>query len=51
MLVDKLRMPIAPQKHAEIIEPSDDALQFHSIDKENRKGSFILANVIEEGIL
>src|SRR5215472_17651299 len=46
VFVDQLRMGVAPQQHAEIIEPSDDALQFDAIDEEHRDGSFVLADVI-----
>ncbi len=35
MLVDKLRMTIAPEQETEIVEPGDDALQFDAIDQED----------------
>ena len=46
MLIDELRMAIASKKDTEIIEPSDDALQFHSVYQEDSKGGFVFPNVI-----
>ena len=51
VLVDKLRMPIASQQHAEIIEPRDNALQLHSVHEKDRERDFCLTDMIEEGIL
>src|SRR6478609_3287917 len=51
MLVNELRMTVTPQKHAEIIEPGDDALQLHAVDEENRQRNLLLADVVEEGVL
>ena len=31
MLVDKLRMTVAPEQQTEIVEPGDDALQLYPI--------------------
>src|ERR1700734_2762766 len=36
VLIDKLRVSIATQQDAEIIEPSNEALQFYSVDEKNR---------------
>ena len=35
VLVDELRMAVAAQEHAEIVEPGHEALQFHAVDEEN----------------
>src|SRR6478735_585254 len=51
MLVDKLRVPVAPQEHAEVIEPGHDALQLHSVHQEDRERCLVLADMVEEGVL
>jgi len=51
MLVDELGMPVAPEQYAKIIEPSDNALQLYTVDKENREGCLVFSNVIKESIL
>ena len=51
VLVDELGMPIAPQQHAEIIEPGHDALQLDAVHQEDRERSFVLADMVEEGVL
>jgi hypothetical protein len=51
MLVYKLRMTVAPQQQAEIVEPGDNALQLYPIDQKDRQWRFGLANVVEEGVL
>ncbi len=39
MLVDQLRVPVAPEQNAEVVEPSHDPLQLNAIDEEDRKRS------------
>jgi hypothetical protein len=51
MLVDELRMTVAPQEQAEIVEPGDYSLQLHSIDQKDRQWRFGFTNVIKEGVL
>ena len=51
VLVDELRMPVAPQQHAEIIEPGDHALQLDAVHQENGERDFAFADVIEKGVL
>jgi hypothetical protein len=51
VLVNKLRMTVPPQQHAEIIEPRHHALQFDAVHQENRERRFVLADVVEEGVL
>jgi hypothetical protein len=51
MLVDKLRVTVAPEQQAEIVEPGDNSLQLHSIDQKDRQWRFGFANVIKEGVL
>src|ERR1700677_4037450 len=51
VLVNELRMPVAAQEHAEIIEPGHHALQFDAVDQEDGQRNFALADVIEECVL
>src|SRR5690606_11456694 len=51
VLVNQLRVPIAPQEHAEIIKPCHDPLKLHAIYEEDRQRGFVLADVVEEGVL
>ena len=51
MFVDELGVPVALQEHAEIIEPADNALQFHAIYKKYRDGNFALTDIVEKGVL
>jgi hypothetical protein len=51
MLVNKLRVTVTAQKHAEIIEGSDNARQLDAVDQENRERNLLLTNGIEEKIL
>ena len=44
MLVNKLRMTIPAQQHAEIVERRHHARQFYAIDQENGEWVFALAN-------
>src|SRR5690242_727041 len=41
VLVDELRVPVATQQHAEVIEPGHDALQLDSVDEEDRERCLI----------
>ena len=50
-LVDELRLGVAPQQHAEIVECRDDALQFHSVDQEYGNRGFVFPYRIEKNIL
>jgi hypothetical protein len=51
MLVDKLRMTVAPEQQAEIVEPGNNSLQLYSVDQKNRQWRFGFTNVIKEGVL
>ena len=51
MLVDKLRVPVAPKKNAKIVEPGHDPLQLNAVDEKDRKRSLVFPNVIEKGVL
>ena len=51
VLVDQLRLAIAAQEHAEIIEPADHALQLDAVDEEDGQGGLGLADAVEEGVL
>ncbi len=51
MFVNQLRLTISAQQNTEIIEPSDDPLQLHTVDKKNRYGNLGFSNVIQESVL
>src|SRR5687767_15984732 len=51
MLVYKLRMSIPSQQDAKIIEPGHHTLQLDPIDEKDRQRRFVLADVIEKGVL
>jgi hypothetical protein len=51
MFVDKLRMTIAPEQQAEIVEPGDNSLQFDPVHQKDRQWRLGLSNVVEEGVL
>src|SRR5262249_9115741 len=51
MLVDKLRVTVAPEQETEIVEPGDNALQLRSIDQKDRQWPFGYTNVSREGFL
>ncbi len=36
MLVDKLRMTVAPKQQAEVVKPGNNPLQLHSVDQKDR---------------
>ena len=44
-------MAIAAQQHAEIVKPSHNALQFNTVDQENRQGNLVFADIIEKCVL
>jgi hypothetical protein len=39
-------MRIAPQQHAEIVKPGDDALELDSVHQKHRYRGLVLANVV-----
>jgi hypothetical protein len=51
VLVDKLRMAVAAEQNAEIVEPGDDTLQFDPIHQKDRQRYFIFADKIEKSVL
>src|SRR3984957_14780833 len=51
VLIDKLRMSVAPKQDAEIIKQSHKPLQFHPINEKNRDRRLRLSHVIQERIL
>src|SRR5437588_11873828 len=51
VLVDELRVPVAPQQHAKIVEPGHHALQLDAVHQEYRERRLVLAYVVEEGVL
>ena len=44
-------MPVAAQQYAEIVEPSDDTLQFDAVDQENREWNLVFTDKIEKSVL
>ena len=51
MLVHELRLSVAAEQNAEIVEPGDVPLEFYSIDQKNRDGRFALAHGIQKRVL
>jgi hypothetical protein len=51
MLVNKLRVRVAPEQDAEIVEPGNDALEFDAVDEEDRHGRLVLADVVQKYVL
>src|SRR5262245_5249076 len=51
VLVHQLRVSVATQEHAEIIEPRHDALQLNPIDQKDRQWGFVLSDMVQEGVL
>jgi hypothetical protein len=44
-------MAIATQQNTEIVEPTDDTLQLHTIDQKDGERRFVFANVVEKCVL
>jgi hypothetical protein len=44
-------MRVAPQQDTEIIEPGNDALEFHAIHEKYCNGRFVLPDVIQKDVL
>src|SRR5688572_12970111 len=51
VLVDQLRLRIAPKQQAEVVEPGNNALELVPVHEEDRDRDLLLANMIEEGVL
>ena len=51
MLIDKLRVAVAPEQNTKVVKPGHDPLQLNAIDEEDRKRSLVFPNVIEKGVL
>jgi hypothetical protein len=51
VLVHELRLSITTQQHAEIVEPSHDALQLNPVHKKYRQWYLVLADVVQKRIL
>src|ERR1700730_16102930 len=51
MFVDELRMRVAAQEHAKIVEPTHDPLQFDAVHEKDSQGNLMLADMIEKSIL
>jgi hypothetical protein len=51
VLIDKLGMPIATEQNAEIVEPSDDTLQFDPVNQKDCQRYLIFADKIEKSVL
>ena len=44
-------MAVAPQQHAEIVEPGDEPLQLHAVDQKDGDRSFRFADMIQKRVL
>jgi hypothetical protein len=51
VLVDELRVAVAAQKQAEIVEPGHYALQLHAVHQEYREWNFGLADMVQKRVL
>ena len=51
VLVDELRLAVAAEQHAEVVEPGDDPLQLHPVHQEDRDRHLGLAHVVQERVL
>jgi hypothetical protein len=51
MLVDQLRVTVAPKQQTKIVEPGHDTLELYSVDQKDRQWRLRFANVIKEGVL
>src|SRR5207249_2585275 len=51
VLVDELRVAVAAEQDAEIVEPGHDPLKLDPVHQENRKGDLVLADMVEESVL
>ena len=51
VLIDELALGIPLQEDAKVIEPGDIALQFHTVNKEDRHGNPIFPDVVQENVL
>jgi len=51
VLVNELRMPVATQEDAKIIEPSHNALELHSVHQKNCERDFVFAYEVQERVL
>src|SRR6056297_1028469 len=51
MLVNQLRLTVAPQQNAEIVEPGNHTLQLDPVDQEYRDRDLGLAHLIEKRVL
>jgi len=51
MLIHQLGNAITAQQHGKIVEPGDNALQFHAIHQEHRNWDLVFAQVIKKRVL
>src|ERR1700737_3081591 len=51
VLVYKLRMTVAPEQKAEIVEPCNTSLQLYPVDQKARQRRLGFTYVVQEGIL
>ena len=51
VLVDQLRLAIAPEQDREIIEPGYDALQLHALHQEYGDGCLLPAKKVQKSVL
>src|SRR5690606_36572252 len=51
MLVNELRVGVASQQHAEIVEPGQDALKLDAVHEEYGDRNLVLSDVLEKNVL
>ena len=51
MLVNELRVPVAAEQDAEVVEPSHDTLKLDAIDEKDRQRDLVLAAMVQERVL
>ena len=51
MLIDQLRLAVATQQDAEVVEPADNALELDTIDEEDGERRLRLAHAVQERVL
>lgn len=51
MLIDELRVTVAPKQHAKIVKPRDDSLEFDPVNKEDGERDLVFTDKIEKCIL
>ena len=51
VFIDQLRVTVAPQQDAEIVEPCDDTLKLDAVDQEYCHRNLVFSDVVEKCVL